>query len=120
MKGYLHNISTTRSWRDDKKIIIIVLNALTNEQGKNIHGDKKFTSFDNFWFLCKIEEDKLREKVLKVNICSKEMEVWKKIGPQKRKKSISKIQCYGCKTMDIIENIFLKEKYQKNRRSPHH
>lgn len=33
MKGYLHNISTARYGRDDKKIIIIVLNAPTNEQG---------------------------------------------------------------------------------------
>jgi len=33
----------------------------------NFHGDKKVTSFDNLWFLCKIEEYKLREKLLKVN-----------------------------------------------------
>ena len=33
MKGYIHKISTARSGGDDKKIIIIVLNALTDEQG---------------------------------------------------------------------------------------
>ena len=33
MKGYLHKISTAKSGRDDKKIFIIIQNALTDEQG---------------------------------------------------------------------------------------
>ena len=67
---------------------------------KNIHGDNNVTSFDNFFFLCKIEEDKLREKVLKVKGLKKfagRKGKFGKFGPQKRKKSIAEIQCYGCK-----------------------
>jgi len=33
----------------------------------NFHEDKKVASFKILWFLCKIAEDKLREKVLKIN-----------------------------------------------------
>lgn len=49
----------------DKEILSIVLIALTDEQGNlvsNAHKDKNVIPFNNLWFLCKIEEDKLKAK----------------------------------------------------------
>ena len=45
--------------QDLGEIILIVLNALTDEQGNNVYEDKKAIPFNNSWFLCKIEEDRL-------------------------------------------------------------
>jgi len=47
------------------EIILIVLNALIDEQGNHVYENKKVISFNNLWLVCKIEEDMLREKVLK-------------------------------------------------------
>jgi len=56
----------------------------------NVHGDKKVISFDNLWFLCKIEEDKLREKVLKVKGLKHLLEgkeVWKILVLRKERRA---------------------------------
>ena len=66
----------------------------------NIHEDNKVTSFDNLWFLCKIEEDKLGTKVLKVKGLKHLREgkgSWENLFLRKRKKRITDIQCYGYK-----------------------
>lgn len=60
--------------------IFIFLNALTDEQGKNVYEDKKAIPFNHMWSLCKIEEDGLREKVFR--------------DLSKGKKNKAKIQCY--------------------------
>lgn len=56
----------------------------------NVHGDNKVTPFDNLWFLCKIEEDKLRANLLKVKGLKhlhEGKEVWKILVLRKERRA---------------------------------
>lgn len=58
----------------------------------NVYEDKKSIPFNNFWFICKIEEDGLRE--ICVQTFARRKQKFGNFSPQKGKKNIAKIQCY--------------------------
>ena len=91
----------------DIEMNTVVLNKLPKEWGNFIsstYGKKEATIFQNLWSLCKIEESRLKEKydvgLGEQNQAYATMTKWKgkfgKFGPQKKKKNMAKIQCYGC------------------------
>lgn len=84
------------------EIILIVLNTLTNEQGNNVYEDKKAIPFNNLWFLCKKEENRLREKVFK--------------NLSKGNKNIVRIHCYEQYKKDIPK---FKENNKENIKEVH-
>ena len=91
----------------NREMTTIVLNALPKEWGNftsSIYGKKEGTPFNELWSLCKNEETRLKEKS---NVGSNEQtqayvsmterkKKFGKFGPQKRKKNMAKVQCYGC------------------------
>lgn len=91
----------------DKEMTMVVLNALPEEWGNfvsSIYGRKGATPFSELWSLCEIEETKLKaksdvgpgEQVQAFAAMAKRKGKFKKSGPQKKKKDMLKIQCYGC------------------------
>lgn len=90
----------------DKEMTTIVLNALPEEWGNftsSIYGEKEATPFNDLWSLCKIEETRLKEKsdvgsnekTRAYGTMAKRKGKFGKSGPQKRKKNMAKVQCYG-------------------------
>ena len=91
----------------DSEMTTVALNALLEEWGNftsGIYGKKEATPFQDLWSLCKIEESRLKAKS---NVGASEQNQayaamtrrkgqFGKFGPQKKKKNMANIQCYGC------------------------
>eukprot|EP00253_Pinus_taeda_P009693 PITA_09693 len=113
--SYFMRISEIRDQLQDlgeimsnKEMTTIVLNVLVEEWGNftsSIYGKKEATPFKDLWSLCKIEETRLKAKLdvgwneqtqLYVLTAKKRKGKFGKFGLHKRKKSMAKVQCYGC------------------------
>ena len=91
----------------NREMTTMVLNALPEEWGNftsSIYGKKEATPFQDLWSLCKIEESRLKAKSYMSTgeqnqpyaAMTKRKGKFGKFGPQKKKKNMAKIQCYGC------------------------
>lgn len=90
----------------NKEMTTIVLNALPKEWGNctsSILGKKEATPYSELWSLCKIEETMLEtksdvglgEQVQEFGAMAKRKGNFGKYGSHKKKKNMSKVQCYG-------------------------
>ena len=119
MKEYLHEISIGISEKDDKKIIISVL----NQPYDKCPWDMEISSCNKLWYLCKIEETRLKAKYdmgskeQAFSTMTKRKGKFGKFGPRRtNKKDMSKIQCYGCQEYGHYKRNCHKLKDNKNNR----
>ena len=105
----------------------MVLNALLQEWGNftsSIYGKKEATPFRDLWFLCKIEESRLKEKSdvgsseqnQAYATMTKRKGKFGKFGPLKKKRNKAKIQCYGCQEYGHYKRDCPKIKKGNNKR----
>lgn len=111
----------------NKEMTNIVLNALLEEWGNfasSIYGKKEAIPFKYLWSLCKIEETGLKEKsdvgpneqTQAYATMAKRKGKFGKFGPQKQKKNMAKVQCYGCQEYGHYKRDYPKLKKDHNKR----
>lgn len=111
----------------NKEMTIVVLNALPKEWGKftsSIYGKKEATPFSNLWSLCKIEETGPKaktdvganEKNQAYATMTKRKGNFGTFGPQKKKKNVAKVQCYGYQEYGHYKRDCAKFKKENNKR----
>ena len=85
----------------------LVLNALPKEWGNftsSLYGEKETTPFQDLWSLCKIAETRLKAKVdvgpnernQAYVAMARRKGKFGMFGPQKKRKNMAKVRCYGC------------------------
>lgn len=90
----------------NKEMTTVALNALLEEWGNftsSIYGKQEATHFQDSCSLCKIEETGLKEKTdvgsneqnQAYIVITKGKGKFGKIGPQKKRKNMAKVQCFG-------------------------
>ena len=105
----------------DREMITVVLNALPEEWGiftSSIYGEKEVTPFQDLWSLCKIEESRLKEKSYIESgeqnqayvTMTKRKGNFGNFGSRKKKRDMSKVQCYGCQEYGHYKSKRTKEK----------
>lgn len=105
----------------------VVLNALPEEWDNftsSIYGKKEATPFNELWSLCKIEVTRLKAKIdvgssEQAQACvamARRKGNFGKLGPHKKKKNMSKVQCYGFHKYGHYERVFPNLKKEKNKR----
>lgn len=104
----------------------IVLNALPEDWGNftsSIYAKKEAIPLSELWYLCKIEETRLKAKD---DVGSKEQEFatmakrkgkFKKFGPRRTiNRDMSKVQFFGCQEYGHYKRDFSKSKKENNKK----
>ena len=117
----------------DREMTIVVLNALPTDWGNftsSIYAKKESIALSELWYLCKIEETRLKEKE---DVGSKEQafsimtkkkgKIWKILSTKKKQQRYVQIQCFGCQDYIHYKRNFPKLKknnYNKRKKEEAH